>query len=52
MASPTITSIVPATGSAAGGTSVAIVGTGLTGASAVAFGSAPATSFAVISDTQ
>lgn len=52
MAAPTITSIVPATGTAAGGTSVAIVGTGLTGASAVTFGSAPATSFAVISDTQ
>lgn len=52
MAAPTITSIVPATGAAAGGTSVAIVGTGLTGASAVTFGSAPATSFAVISDTQ
>lgn len=52
MAAPTITSIVPATGAAAGGTSVAIVGTGLTGASAVSFGSAAATSFAVISDTQ
>jgi hypothetical protein len=52
MAAPTITSIVPATGSASGGTSVAIVGTGLTGASAVTFGSAPAASFAVISDTQ
>lgn len=52
MAAPTITSIVPATGTAAGGTSVAIVGTGLTGASAVTFGSASATSFAVISDTQ
>lgn len=52
MAAPTITSIVPATGSASGGTSVAIVGTGFTGATAVAFGSAPASSFAVISDTQ
>ncbi|HEX6808623.1 MAG TPA: IPT/TIG domain-containing protein [Gemmatimonadaceae bacterium] len=52
MAAPTITSIVPATGTASGGTSVAIVGTGLTGATAVTFGSAPASSFAVISDTQ
>lgn len=52
MAAPTITSIVPATGAASGGTSVAIVGTGLTGATAVTFGSAPASSFAVISDTQ
>ena len=52
MASPTVSSIVPSSGPAAGGTSVTIVGTGLTGATAVTFGSANATPFGVISDTQ
>ncbi|MEO6799199.1 MAG: IPT/TIG domain-containing protein [Rhodanobacter sp.] len=52
MASPTVASIVPSSGPAAGGTSITIVGTGLTGATAVTFGSANATPFGVISDTQ
>ena len=52
MAQPTITSVVPSTGSADGGTSVLIVGTALTGATAVNFGSVKAASFAVVSDTQ
>lgn len=52
MAQPTITSVVPSGGAAAGGTSVLIVGTAFTGATAVNFGSAKATSFSVVSDTQ
>lgn len=52
MAQPAITSIVPASGAAAGGTSVLIVGTAFTGATGVNFGSAKAVSFAVVSDTQ
>lgn len=52
MASPTVASIVPSSGPAAGGTSITIVGTGLSGATAVTFGSANATPFGVISDTQ
>ncbi len=50
--SPIITSISPIHGPAAGGTSVVITGTNLTGATAVAFGTAPATSFVVNSDAQ
>lgn len=48
---PTITSLSPDTGPAAGGTSVKILGSGFQGAVAVSFGSAPAT-FKVDSDTQ
>ncbi|MCC7002496.1 MAG: IPTL-CTERM sorting domain-containing protein, partial [Gemmatimonadaceae bacterium] len=40
---PTVTGISPSSGPASGGTSVAITGTHLTGATAVAFGSASAT---------
>jgi hypothetical protein len=48
---PTITSISPATGTAAGGTSVTITGTGLTGATGANFGTTPGSTFTVISDT-
>ncbi|MEV7012250.1 IPT/TIG domain-containing protein [Streptosporangium sp. NPDC051022] len=49
---PAVTAVNPATGPAAGGTSVTITGTNLAGATAVAFGSTAATSFTVNSDTQ
>ena len=48
---PRITSVSPTIGPASGGTSVTITGTGFTGATAVDFGSAPAASFAVNSNT-
>ncbi|WP_342242804.1 IPT/TIG domain-containing protein, partial [Ensifer sp. OTU672] len=48
----TISSVSPASGSPTGGTSVTITGTGLAGAATVKFGSAPAASFTVNSDTQ
>jgi hypothetical protein len=47
---PTVTSLSPTSGPAAGGTSVTITGTNLTGATAVFFGSVPAT-FTVNSST-
>jgi hypothetical protein len=49
---PTVTSINPASGSAAGGTTVVLTGTNFTGATAVSFGGTPATSFTVNSPTQ
>ncbi len=49
---PAITSISPASGSISGGTGVTITGTNLNGASSVKFGSTPATSFTVESETQ
>jgi hypothetical protein len=49
---PPITSIDPATGSIAGGTAVTIAGTDFAAASAVKFGSMPATSFTVNSETE
>lgn len=45
--SPTVTAIAPSAGPISGGTSVTISGTGFTGASAVKFGAANATSFTV-----
>jgi hypothetical protein len=48
---PTIAAISPASGPAAGGTAVAIIGTNLTGATKVYFGGTLA-SFSVASDTQ
>ena len=49
---PTVTSINPTSGPAAGGDSVTITGTGFTGATNVSFDSTPASSFNVDSDTQ
>jgi hypothetical protein len=49
---PAVTSVGSASGSIAGGTTVTITGTNLGGASAVKFGSTPATGFTVDSDTQ
>lgn len=49
---PTLTSISPAAGPAAGGTTVIITGTNLSGATAVKFGAKPAGSFTVNSNTQ
>ena len=49
---PTVTGVLPATGPAAGGTSVTVTGTGFTGATGVSFGSVPGTGVAVASDTQ
>ncbi|MEV6006106.1 IPT/TIG domain-containing protein [Streptomyces sp. NPDC051976] len=49
---PTLSSIAPSQGPTAGGTTVVLTGTGLTGTTAVTFGSTPATSFTVNSATQ
>jgi len=51
-AAPTVTSITPANGPAAGGTTVTITGTGFSGATAVDFGATAAASFTVSSGTQ
>ena len=50
-APPAVTSVSPASGPTAGGTTVTITGTGFTGATAVDFGTTPATSFTVVSGT-
>jgi hypothetical protein len=52
IAAPAVTGISPASGPASGGTTVTINGTGLTGATAVSFGSAAATNVTVVSGTQ
>ncbi|MFE7745986.1 beta strand repeat-containing protein [Nocardia sp. NPDC057455] len=49
---PALTSAVPSSGPAAGGTTVTLTGTNLTGATAVTFGATPASSFTVNSATQ
>src|SRR5262249_4744677 len=49
---PTITSLSPASGSTAGGTTVTITGTNFTGATGVTFGMLPARGFTVNSATQ
>lgn len=49
---PTIDSVLPATGSTVGGTSVVITGSNFTGATAVAFAGNAATSFTVDSNSQ
>jgi hypothetical protein len=46
---PAVSDVQPNAGIAAGGTQVEIIGSGLAGATAVHFGSAPATSFKVLS---
>lgn len=51
MVAPTITSITPASGSTTGGTTVFITGANFFGATALKFGSMPATGFLVHSDT-
>jgi hypothetical protein len=48
---PTVTSVSPAAGPAAGGQSVTITGTNLTGATGVTFGGAAATSVVVVNAT-
>jgi hypothetical protein len=52
LAVPALSGIAPGQGSTIGGTTVTLTGSGLTGATAVAFGSTAATSFTVDSDTQ
>jgi hypothetical protein len=47
---PTLTSLLPGQGPSSGGTSVTLTGTQLTTATAVMFGSTPATSYTVLSD--
>lgn len=49
---PTVTGVSPSSGPAAGGTTVTIKGSGFTDATAVDFGSTPATNVTVVSDTQ
>ncbi len=49
---PTVTSVSPTSGTTAGGTSVTITGTNLTGASDVEFGATAAASYTVDNDTQ
>jgi beta-glucanase (GH16 family) len=51
-AAPTVSSVAPSSGPAAGGTSVTITGTNFTGASGVTFGAIAATTFTVNSATQ
>jgi hypothetical protein len=48
---PTVTAVGPSSGPTAGGTTVTVTGTNLTGATAVKFGSTAATSFSVVSAT-
>ena len=52
VAAPTVSAVTPAQGPSSGGTSVAITGTGLTGATGVYFGGTAAASFTVDSATQ
>ena len=50
-AAPTVTGLSPTSGPAAGGTLVTITGTSFTGATAVDFGTTPATNVTVVNDT-
>ncbi|WP_310723470.1 IPT/TIG domain-containing protein [Streptomyces sp. N2A] len=52
VAGPVLSSVTPASGPAAGGTTVTLTGSGLSGTTAVRFGSTVASSFTVVSDTQ
>ncbi len=49
---PSLASVSPNSGPPAGGTTVTIMGSSFTGASAIQFGSIPASTFSVASDTQ
>ncbi|MFE9005104.1 IPT/TIG domain-containing protein [Streptomyces sp. NPDC007875] len=49
---PVLTSVSPGQGPVGGGNTVTLSGSGLTGVTAVTFGSTPATSFTVVSATQ
>ena len=51
VATPTVAAVSPNDGAAAGGTLVTITGSGFTNATAVAFGTNPATNFKIVSDT-
>ncbi|MFC9235381.1 IPT/TIG domain-containing protein [Streptomyces decoyicus] len=51
VSAPVLSSVVPSSGPAAGGTTVTLTGTGLATANAVRFGATPAASFTVVSDT-
>jgi hypothetical protein len=51
VATPNVTSLTPVTGPAAGGTLVALTGTGFTNAMVVGFGATQASSISVLSDT-
>jgi hypothetical protein len=48
---PTVVSVAPTSGAAAGGTAVTITGTNLTGATGVTLGAVAATSVVVVNDT-
>jgi len=52
LAVPTLTTVTPSTGVAAGGTSVTLAGTNFTGATGATFGGTAATSFVVVNSTQ
>ncbi len=49
---PVVTGLDPLVGATAGGTSVTVSGSGFTGATAVAFGSAPGSEVVVVSDSE
>ncbi|WP_165482041.1 IPT/TIG domain-containing protein [Legionella beliardensis] len=51
VAAPTITTVNPTAGPAAGGQTVTITGTNLTGTTSVTFGGAPATGITVVNDS-
>ena len=50
-AAPTVTGLSPTSGSTAGGTLVTITGTSFTGATAVDFGTTPATNLTLVNGT-
>ncbi|MGK8522676.1 IPT/TIG domain-containing protein [Nocardia asteroides] len=52
LAVPSLSSVSPSQGSTAGGTTVTLTGSGLTGVTSVNFGATPAASFTVNSDNQ
>ncbi len=52
LGTPVLTSVTPSQGSTAGGNTVTLTGSGLTGATAVLFGGTAAPSFTVVSATQ